>query len=103
MMNELNNPKISTILKKFQLQEIPEMHCYLSYNDQIIDITFPDNNLKTEYINEEKIEPEFLGNYKIEKHRQFIQDWLVKNPHILYSQHEVLQIRELCIEQSRTL
>ncbi len=38
-MNEENTPKISPILRKFGIAEIPEAHCYLKYNEEYLDFT----------------------------------------------------------------
>jgi hypothetical protein len=99
MMNNANTPRVFSVLSKFDLSQIPEMHCYLRYRNQIIDITFPNDNLPLELIDEERIEPEFLGDYKVKKHKQFIENWLINSPHISYSMEQIFKIRELCIEQ----
>ncbi|NSX83086.1 hypothetical protein GOM44_00980 [Wolbachia endosymbiont of Atemnus politus] len=96
----MNKPQqISTILNEYNLSHIPEMHCYLRYKSRIIDITFPGNNMSLKLTGEEKIEPEHLGNYKIEKHKQFIENWLINNPNIPYNMEQIFKIRELCIKQ----
>jgi len=79
MMSKVNTPKISAVLNEYNLLQIPEMHCYLRYKNRIIDITFPENSASLELTEEEKIEPEHLGNYKVEKHKQFIENWLPKH------------------------
>ncbi|WP_250295089.1 hypothetical protein [Wolbachia endosymbiont of Oedothorax gibbosus] len=98
MMNRVNTPKISAILNEYNLSHIPEMHCYLRYKNRIIDITFPENSVSLELIEEEKIEPEHLGNYKVKKHKQFIENWL-PNYTIQYNMEQIFKIRELCIKQ----
>lgn len=99
MMNNANTPGVFSVLSKFDLSQIPEMHCYLRYSNQIIDITFPNDSLPLELIDEERIEPECLGTYKVKKHKQFIENWLTNNPHIPYNSEQVFKIRELCIER----
>ncbi|MBD0391993.1 hypothetical protein IC220_06120 [Wolbachia endosymbiont of Pentalonia nigronervosa] len=97
MMDKINTPAISSILEKFNLLYIPEMHCYLRYKGQIIDITFPEDNKPLELIDEEKIEPEYIGDYKMNKHKQYIENWLPRNT--VYNSEQIFRIRELCIEQ----
>ncbi|WP_353281522.1 hypothetical protein [Wolbachia endosymbiont (group A) of Andrena trimmerana] len=99
MMNKVNTPKASAILNEYNLLHIPKMHCYLRYESRIIDITFPGNNMLLKLTEEEKIEPEHLGSYKIEKHKQFIESWLISNPTIPYNMEQIFKIRELCIKR----
>ncbi|WP_395461714.1 hypothetical protein [Wolbachia endosymbiont (group A) of Therophilus tumidulus] len=99
MMNKVNTPKISAILNEYNLSQIPEMHCYLRYKNKVIDITFPDYSPPLELIDEERIGPEHLGDYKVIKHKQFIDNWLIKNPYISYDSEQIFKIRELCIKQ----
>lgn len=99
MMNKVNTPKISAILNEYNLSQIPEMHCYLRYKNKVIDITFPDYSPLLELIDEEGIGPEHLGDYKVIKRKQFIDNWLIKNPYISYDSGQIFKIRELCIKQ----
>jgi len=98
MMNKVNTSKISAILNEYNLSQIPEMHCYLRYKNKVVDITFPDYSPLLELIDEERIEPEYLGDYKVIKHKQFIDNWLIRNPYIPYDSEQILKIRELCIK-----
>jgi len=41
-MNEKNTPGVGKVLSDYQLDYIPEAHCYLKYQDQIIDVTRSD-------------------------------------------------------------
>ncbi|QIT36558.1 hypothetical protein [Wolbachia endosymbiont of Brugia pahangi] len=47
---------------------------------QIIDIICLENSALLELVEEERIKPRHLGNYKIEKHKQSTGDWLINNP-----------------------
>lgn len=74
-----NMPKIVPILEHYHLEAIPEAHCYLKYNENTLDITFPDSsefsfNAKLEQ--EIIITPQQIGLFKVEKHQAFIRAWI---------------------------
>jgi len=41
LLTSKNMPKIAPILGHYHLDAIPEAHCYLKYNNNTLDITFP--------------------------------------------------------------
>lgn len=100
LMNVNNTPKIRNILKKHQLVEIPEAHCFLQYQNHKFDITFPEMreySVKVQFIKEMFIKPSDIGDFKINWHKQAIQEWLMSE-NLPNSLEEIWSIRELCIK-----
>ena len=99
-MNSTNMPKISTVLYKYNLQEMPEAHNYLKYQNEIIDCTRK-NSSAADFIDdlEEEIEihPSQITDFKIQYHQKFLTNYLQENPQISYSTQEFWKIREECI------
>lgn len=103
-MNKHNSPKITSILNEFELDYIPEAHCCLLSSGEYIDITFPNsqyNLLEEEIISMEIISPIQLYNYKVEKHKKKLKDWVIQEQ-INYTFEEIWEIREQCISQLST-
>ena len=97
MMSEQNTKGVGSVLQKFGLKAIPEAHVYLRINSEIIDITglkeSPEpfhKSLKTEV----EIQPDQIGEFKIQFHKQFISEWVISKSH---SPKEIWAIREECI------
>ncbi|HSW75723.1 MAG TPA: hypothetical protein VLG50_01655 [Candidatus Saccharimonadales bacterium] len=81
LLTPKNTPQIATILKHYHLEAIPEAHCYLKYNNNTLDITFPgasEFSFNADLEQEINITPEQIGVFKVEKHHAFIEAW-VKN------------------------
>ena len=100
-MNASNTPAIQTILKKYDLEYIPEAHCYIEYQDNKIDATFKNSDiekLKKDILLNEEIEAYQVNNYKIQFHKEFLKQWIIKNK-IKYSETKLWDIREQCIER----
>ena len=100
-MSTENTPKIKKILQQNNLFFIPEAHCYLysKINDQIIDITFPENtsnNLNILY--KEKINPEDIGQYKIKMHKDYLMKFITSEK-LDISFEKLWEIREKCIKE----
>ena len=100
-MNKKNTPEISETLHKNQLEFIPEAHCYLKFEDQIIDLT-KINSKPTDFlddlIEEIEISPEQITDYKVNYHKNYLLTWLNKNEQISYSLNDIWKIREQCIQ-----
>ncbi|MEN9304384.1 MAG: hypothetical protein RL264_2813 [Bacteroidota bacterium] len=100
-MNKINTPEISETLHKNQLEFIPEAHCYLKFEDQIIDLT-KINSKPTDFlddlIEEIEISPEQITDYKVNYHKNYLLTWLDKNEQISYSLNDIWKIREQCIQ-----
>lgn len=97
-MNDSNTPTIATILSTHQLSFIPEAHCYLTYQNEILDYTSPKPIEFMPYLLEQRaIEPLQIATDKVLYHQQFITQWLTANPHIKLSVAKLWQVREACI------
>ena len=100
-MNKKNTPQVTGILKKYNLDHIPEAHNYLSINNQRIDCTMTDfdvDNFSSDLISEIEILPRQITDFKVTYHKQLLQKWLTENPEITLSLEEIWKIREECIE-----
>ncbi len=100
-MNKKNTPEISATLQKSQLEYIPEAHCYLKFEDQILDLT-KINSKPTDFlddlIEEIEISPEQITDYKVNYHKNYLVTWLDKNKQINLSLKDIWKIREQCIQ-----
>jgi len=100
-MNKKNTPEISETLHKNQLEFIPEAHCYLKFEDQIIDLT-KINSKPTDFlddlIEEIEISPEQITDYKVNYHKNYLITWLDNNKQINLSLNDIWKIREQCIQ-----
>ena len=98
-MSAANTPGVATVLDQYQLAYLPEAHNYIKYQEQRIDLT----NLSSTNVSpfdslyeEIQIQPEQIGQFKMNYHRQFLANWLrTENKH--YNLEEIWSIREACI------
>ena len=100
-MNVDNTPEIAPILRECNLEYIPEAHCYLEWNNELIDITKPNSdfsNIENNILIKEEIHPQQIGQYKVNFHKEFMTEW-IKNENISYSLNELWHLREQCITQ----
>lgn len=100
-MNGNNTPKIKSVLETYNLDYIPEAHNYLKFKNQILDFTkknSSENDFIDDLLQEIEIEPHQINQFKIEFHKNYLSNWLAKNPQIQYSLEELWQVREQCIE-----
>ena len=100
-MNKVNTPEISKTLQRNQLEYIPEAHCYLKYEDQILDQTKINSKATAflEYLIEEiEISPEQITDFKVNYHKSYLANWLAKNKQINLSINDIWKIREQCIQ-----
>ncbi|MEK8180726.1 hypothetical protein WMW71_10285 [Flavobacterium buctense] len=98
-MNE-QNTQIGTTLSENNIDYIPEAHCYLKINGEVVDVTNPSsdfNKIKNDILEEITIEPNQVSDFKVNYHKAFIQNWIIENK-ISYSFEEIWAIREQCIE-----
>jgi len=99
-MDEVNTPKLSAILNKYAIQYIPEAHCVLQIDSDFIDLTNATSNydnLKDDVLELVEIQPEQIGEFKIDYHRSYLKKWL-KESNYEYSFEEFWDIREECIK-----
>lgn len=100
-MNKNNTPEISATLLQNNLEFIPEAHCYLKFEDQILDLTKINSNPKDfvdDLIEEIEILPEQITDYKVNYHKNYLVTWLDNNKQINFSLNDIWKIREQCIE-----
>jgi hypothetical protein len=98
-MNGLNTNGIDDVLKTYQLDYIPEAHCYLKFENEILDCTrnvINDISFEESILYEENILPEQIGEHKVTLHKNYLKKWISENS-IPYNLQEIWQIRELCI------
>ncbi|GGI57373.1 hypothetical protein [Winogradskyella haliclonae] len=98
-MNAKNTTGINSVLEAYNLDYIPEAHCYLKYNNKRYDITFSEStSLKFEdsLLIEEEITPEQIGIYKVKIHQDYLKKW-IEASNLSYSFEDLWQIRENCI------
>jgi hypothetical protein len=74
MMDALNTPKICALLSVSVLTAIPEAHCCLRYEGSQYDFTYFDEQNSfwhptIDFLYEEEIDPDQIGEYKIKKHQ----------------------------------
>lgn len=104
-MNFHNTPKISSVLKKYSLKEIPEAHNYLKYQNQILDFTRRNSKPKdfiNDLVEEIEIQPCQITDFKTNYHKYFVENYLDENPEIQFSREELWKIREECISALQT-
>ena len=100
-MNNKNTPGIKNTLSDFKLSYIPEAHCYLKEGNQRYDFTFPDSDIETlipDILSESTIQSHQIGQYKIELHKRYLQEWILSES-ISYTLDQIWSIREACIQQ----
>lgn len=100
LMTESNTSKIATILKKYDLKEMPEAHNYLKYKNEILDFTRKNSspeNFIHDLVEEIEILPFQITDFKIEHHRNFLKKYLKLRSSIPYSLDDFWKIREKCI------
>lgn len=98
-MNNSNTPGIGSVLDENKLDFIPEAHCYLMHNGKRLDITTAQSEIgriEQDIISETSINPEQVGQYKVDLHRTFLENWLDEQD-LNLSIEELWKIREECI------
>lgn len=103
-LNPRNTAGVGAVLDRYNLESLPEAHCYLICDDARIDVThFPKEESATKktianFLYEERIEPEQIGDYKLALHRTFFQNWMCeKKLSDKFEFEELWTIREQCI------
>lgn len=72
LMNAVNTPKAAAVLKKYNLEYIPEAHCYFRYHEQVLDFTtIPEKKLLFE--NDLVIETVMEASEVPDKKKKFIK------------------------------
>lgn len=78
-MNEKNTAGTGNILRRYRLDSLPEAHCFLKYEGKRFDLTrrVGTTEQNVDFLIEETILPEQIGEYKVEQHRVFLRQWCV--------------------------
>lgn len=99
-MDDRNTPGVGAVLQGHELEHIPEAHCYLTYDGDRLDFTRADadGDPITDLLFEEPIRPSQIGEYKRDRHRAFLADW-IETTDCDITLEELWQIREACIER----
>lgn len=102
VMCERNTPGVGTVLSRHGLECLPEAHCYLTYDGKRIDLTragVAPTNPMAQFLHEEAIVPEQIGDYKVMLHRRFMRQWVHDHAETVKGRsfEEMWRIREECI------
>ena len=74
-MNGVNTPAVAAVLRKAGLASLPEAHCYLAWGKTRIDLTGVGRATDETFLLEERIRPDQIGDYKVRRHREFLEHW----------------------------
>jgi hypothetical protein len=99
-MNGANTGNIAPVLAEASFDYLPEAHCYLKINGKRIDLTHPGSGigkLENDILEEIVIQPEQVGTFKVDYHKQFMKKWLAESK-VQKSFEEVWTVRECCIQ-----
>ena len=79
-MDGTNTPGVGSVLKKHGLRALPEAHCFMRYQGEVIDVTMPAasqiGRSDRVYLYEEIIRPVDIGAYKVDLHHRVLREWL---------------------------
>ena len=98
-MNKKNTPGVGEVLRKSNLDFMPEAHTYLVFENKRIDITREVETEESPFVSlllEKEIKPNQISDFKVKLHRDFLEKWILENE-MKYSLDEIWKIREDCI------
>lgn len=98
-MNANNTGKVGAVLAEFDIDYLPEAHCYICFNSKPIDVTTMTSSfssIQNDILEEQTIQPEQVIKHKIDYHKDFLKKWGEDN-HPNKSFEELWAIREKCI------
>ena len=98
-MTSQNTAKVGNVLDEFNLDYLPEAHCYIRFNDEDIDVTTMTSkfsSIEADVLEEQIIEPKQVAEFKVEYHQAYMKEWCLTN-HPERSFEELWAIREKCI------
>jgi len=99
-MNGNNISKLIGVLNKYNITYIPEAYCVLQVEEEFIDVTNATsdyNRLKDDVLELIEIQPEHVGDFKVDYHQVYLKRW-VKESNAEYTFEELWEIREECIK-----
>lgn len=95
------NTNIGNILSQHNIDYIPEAHCYLKINDNVVDVTSINSNfskIENDILEEIEINASQVADFKVDYHKSFIKNWIItSNQSKTFEQ--IWKIRETCIEK----
>ncbi|MDG1331604.1 MAG: hypothetical protein P8P74_04695 [Crocinitomicaceae bacterium] len=98
-MNGENTPKVGSVLKEFNLEYLPEAHCYIRFGSEAVDVTTmlsSFNTIESAVLEEQVIQPDQVTEYKVDYHKSYMKKWGTE--HLSDKSFEELwEIREKCI------
>ncbi len=100
-MNTKNTPEVANTLKQNNLDYIPEAHCYLRIENEIIDVMKANSKPEDfvhDLIEEIEIEPNQITDFKVAYHKKYLEKWLKENSELKFTLNEIWAIREQCIQ-----
>jgi hypothetical protein len=102
LMHERNTPGVGAVLRRHGLAALPEARCYVMYTRRRIDITRSGADAGepiSQFLHEEPIVPDQIGDYKVRLHRRFLEDWTQVHRQLIrrLAVEEIWQVREECI------
>lgn len=98
-MTSHNTTGIGSVLTHYDLEYIPEAHCYLKIGQDRFDFTTTDSsfdNIALDILEEKEIQAEEVIDFKVEYHQNYLRKWIPAN-NIPYSFEQLWEIREKCI------
>ena len=99
-MNAANTPAVAHVLARHRLDHIPEAHNYLRSGNIILDCTSPRSS-GSDFINdllrEIEIVPSQITGFKVQYHRQYLEQWLGAEAKTGMNIEELWSAREECI------
>ena len=99
-MNGENTAGVAKILERYELDYIPEAHCYLNIDGKRVDLTHQSadfGQIKDDILVEQSIRPKQVAAYKVQYHQSFLRQWLTENA-IAFDFKKLWKIREECID-----
>lgn len=97
-MSAHNTPAIKEVLQAHDLPYIPEAHCYLRVDGQVLDVTsITPIPFEAALLFEQVITPQDVAEEKVAIHRRFIANWIHNENISAYGQDDLWHIREQCI------
>jgi hypothetical protein len=99
LMNGETHPKVAPILRKYNLELIPEAHAYFRYKDKRYDFTAKNMSIeKIEpfIVREQRCESQQLIDWKPMIHKHYLEGWR-KRKNCIFTADELWEIREECI------
>lgn len=91
-------PKIQKTLESHNLDYIPEAHNYLKIGSDYLDFTNINSSyseVESRLLIETEIEFNEITHQKIQKHKEFLSNWIKDRP--LFTLDQIWKIRESCI------